>query len=444
MTRFILSCLITFSLLSACYAAKRPQWTKSEPADREYWYGISSIPKSTPNFREVARETALKNISLQINVQISAELQTSETEISGLNQSRFISTIQSSTTAMLDDVQLYQSFEDKKHFWACYRVNKAQYRAMREMRKRVALEQALDLLGKYDAKTDGLSLRISYLLDGLSLLESFVDLDLRTIYRKEEIHLYNELMSRLKGLPGKLSVAVSPDQTELVIKRGYRSTYRIFVSETGDEPCAAVPMKAFFSRGEGEISADKLTGEKGDIRLYIDRITSDEALQSVTIGLDKDYFNDQIKSEALRELFSRLSFPEATLTIHALKPRVFLKYHDGTATGEEGIKKINGRLLELDLGLTDSEEKAHYVLAVDISTQDGIYIPEVMSHTSYAITRISLKDAGSGTTLYSDSFDTIKGAGKTKEIARQKALQAAIGNICDELLYYNVYKKIYP
>mgnify|MGYP003800438275 CR=1 FL=1 len=443
LNRILSLCVLTLLLFSACYAAKRPDWTKKEPLSNEYYYGVSTVSKSLSGYKDIARENALKNISLQISVQIKAELQTSETEISGINSSQFISSIQSSTGAILDDVELYQVYETGKEYSACWRLSKIKYRMMREARKALALSQALDLLGKYDEPGTEISLGIGMLLNGLDLLESYVDMDLSTEYRGERIQLFNEFLSRLRSIPASLQPVIDPNELELVVKRTARTTCEVKLKGKDPLTCRHFPLSAVFSQGEGELAFDGFSDETGSMKLFIDKISSFEPLQTVTVSVNKDYFLPGIKSDAVRSIWQDLAFKEAMLTIHALKPKIFLSYVTDSATDDEAVKKLCGRILELDLGLADTPKDAHYYLEIKVSTREGAYIQELGAWSAFANVRMNLTDPATNNVVYSASYDNIKGTGKTVPLALQRARQSAANYLVNEVLYSNVAKLIY-
>ncbi|MDZ4183089.1 MAG: hypothetical protein U1B83_09445, partial [Candidatus Cloacimonadaceae bacterium] len=106
--------IILLTLCSCSFSKAAPAWTKSEPIDPAFYSTVVKINKGIANYKDRAFDTAVKNISMQISVQVDAQLSLMDTESSGISRSEYVSQIQTSSRTLISDVQLTATHETKK------------------------------------------------------------------------------------------------------------------------------------------------------------------------------------------------------------------------------------------------------------------------------------------------------------------------------------------
>ncbi|MCD8479672.1 MAG: LPP20 family lipoprotein [Candidatus Cloacimonetes bacterium] len=119
------------------------------PSDPMFYSAVVSESKARPNYQELARDKALRDIAMQISTQIDASISVSEREAWGIASSEYLSTLQATSSASIRDLQLRDSFETDKMYYAWYRLNKAEYEAQRRLLRDRALASSVDLLNRY-------------------------------------------------------------------------------------------------------------------------------------------------------------------------------------------------------------------------------------------------------------------------------------------------------
>ncbi|HRY83001.1 MAG TPA: LPP20 family lipoprotein [Candidatus Cloacimonadota bacterium] len=435
--------LLPLLALSACSVNRRPDWVNTHPQTSDYYYSIVKIDKHLADYKELARERALRDIAMQIVVQVQGQIESSETEIGGVASSVFLSRIQSSTTASLNDVELYSSYQDAQDYHAWYRLNKAQYRALRERRKSLALQQAVDLLFRYDNSGGDLTGGIGYLLQGLEVLDEFIDLSLVAPYQSKNIQVYQELLSRLQSLPALLELKIEPGELETVAWQKTNTILAVTLSKNG-QAVQGFPLSASASATGTRIFAASLTDPNGMFEIRLEEVSNFITLQDIHVNVDKNMFSRQIKSPALALIWDRLSFNPAVLKIKVRKPRISLEYRVDGKADAESYNQVSGRLVDFDLALAETQEQADYSLRVDVYIRDGAYIPEIGVQSALGSPSLSLMNNATGEILYSETIPNLKGTGKTLELARLRARQNVAEYLCEELIYNAIASKIYP
>ena len=339
MIKRLIRCLILgiwgLMFLGSCALNRVPDWVNKRPQAPEYYYSIVKIDSRQHNYKDVARDRALQDIAMQIVVQVRGQIESSETEISGVASSVYESLIQSSTSALLTDIELHSVYENAQDYYAWYRVNKARYKAMREARKNLALEQALDLLDRSDVPGAALQLRISDLLSGLDLLDEYIDLNLSTFHRGKPIHVYNELLARLKALPASVEIRLEPAELVAV---AYQRTETIITALVFNRGLAAAtfPLKVSMNSYANLYCAGKSTDAQGKLFIHLEQICGFDPLQELTVQVDKAAFRGQIKSPALAQIWDGIVFNPAKLLLKIRKPNIWIEYRVDGRPDPEG------------------------------------------------------------------------------------------------------------
>jgi len=173
------------------------------------------------------------------------------------------------------------------------------------------MAQALNLLADFDAANTNIGSGITSLLQGLELIVDYTDRDLTTLYKGNEINLYNELFYRLNRLPETFSIKFAHKEIDLTAKQRERKTVALAVSynKNGQEyPCSNFPVCFIFSSGKGEIIPNATTDENGTAELIINRITSFSNPQFIEAKPDKAFWLTGRDNPVVKTMFNNLRF----------------------------------------------------------------------------------------------------------------------------------------
>ena len=113
---FILSC-----------SSSSPSWLNSRPQDPLYWHGIGYAAfENNKNPNSLAKEYAIQEISSQIKVNISSEMNIVVTDFNGSIDNAVTSVMKSRVDLLLPELEFVGNFKDKSGIYFYARLNKDQ------------------------------------------------------------------------------------------------------------------------------------------------------------------------------------------------------------------------------------------------------------------------------------------------------------------------------
>ena len=434
---------ILLLLLSACSVGKKqPEWTLQQPFDNGYYSAVVKIPKKAPNYKELARNEAIREISTQISVQIDSDIALKETEANGIPSSELISSIRSSSNNKIRDLQLVGTYETKNDYWAYYRLSKSEYYAWRKNQCEQATAQALNLLNEFDLSQTNLTSGISALLKGLELIVDYTDMDLTTSYRNKQINLYNELFFRLNHLTEKVKINYAEKEIDLTAKQRERKSIAVFVNYQQEIPVNNYPVCFNFLSGKGEIVAEGLTDENGKAELIINRITSFSTPQFIEAKPDKDFWLVGIENPIVKTMFGNLQFLPATLKLNVNRPKAFVQYSFNNTSGTDYRNILLKKLQDLDLEVSTNQNESDYTFEVNIITRNSEFLPLLKQYSAVADAYIELIDSRTGKSIYNTNLTGIKSVAVTTDAAKGKNELDAVNELCDKVMFMLVQQYI--
>ena len=434
---------ILLLLLSACSVGKKqPEWTLQQPFDNGYYSAVVKIPKKAPNYKELARNEAIREISTQISVQIDSDIALKETEANGIPSSELISSIRSSSNNKIRDLQLVGTYETKNDYWAYYRLSKSEYYAWRKNQCEQATAQALNLLNEFDLSQTNLTPGISALLKGLELIVDYTDMELTTSYRNKQINLYNELFFRLNHLTEKVKINYAEKEIDLTAKQRERKSITVFVIYQQEIPVNNFPVCFNFLSGKGEIVAEGLTDENGKAELIINRITSFSTPQFIEAKPDKDFWLVGIENPIVKTMFGNLQFLPATLKLNVNRPKAFVQYSFNNTSGTDYRNILLKKLQDLDLEISTNQNESDYTFKVNIITRNSEFLPLLKQYSAVADAYIELIDSRTGKSIYNTNLTGIKSVAVTTDAAKGKNELDAVNELCDKVMFMLVQQYI--
>lgn len=434
---------ILLLLLSACSVGKKqPEWTLQQPFDNGYYSAVVKIPKKAPNYKELARNEAIREISTQISVQIDSDIALKETEANGIPSSELISSIRSSSNNKIRDLQLVGTYETKNDYWAYYRLSKSEYYAWRKNQCEQATAQALNLLNEFDLSQTNLTPGISALLKGLELIVDYTDMDLTTSYRNKQINLYNELFFRLNHLTEKVKINYAEKEIDLTAKQRERKSIAVFVNYQQEIPVNNFPVCFNFLSGKGEIVAEGLTDENGKAELIINRITSFSTPQFIEAKPDKDFWLVGIENPIVKTMFGNLQFLPATLKLNVNRPKAFVQYSFNNTSGTDYRNILLKKLQDLDLEVSTNQNESDYTFKVNIITRNSEFLPLLKQYSAVADAYIELIDSRTGKSIYNTNLTGIKSVAVTTDAVKGKNELDAVNELCDKVMFMLVQQYI--
>lgn len=436
-------CILILIALSACSTNQQlPTWLLQSPNDPSYFSSVVSESKALPNFQELARDKALRDISMQISTQIEASLNISEREAWGISSSEYLSTLQANSSAQIRDLQLRDSHANSRTYYAYYRLNKAEYYAQRKILCQRAVASAADLLSRYDAAPAELAIGIPLLLQALEILVDYLDLELLYESPTDSVNIYHEISSRLRALPTALQMSFDPPRMTAMAKIA-QSQYAPGEVYFQQQACRNLPLSFTFDPGEGQITTQIRTDSQGQFELMIKRLNSSESPQRIRLDLDKEVFAKGLSKAAVMGLWQSIRFSPAYLTLDVQKPRVYLDY-SFVASYQNGLRDaVANQVATLGLELCSKLEDAQYLLKVRIFAKPGEYLANLDYYTSYGDIQLTLQNPASGAMVNYLERLNLKSGANSRAKAESAVEYEAVKTINDGMLYRLLYDAIF-
>ena len=156
---FTLFSLISFIL--SCSTAP-PAWVDTHPQDKQYWHGVGFASHSNGEFtKALAKEYAIHEISSQIKVNISSEMDIVVTDFNGSVDNVISSVMKSRSDLILPELEFIGQYKTKRGLYFYVKLNKVKYNAAMVRLRANARETALDYIIEADHNFGVRSLKLT-------------------------------------------------------------------------------------------------------------------------------------------------------------------------------------------------------------------------------------------------------------------------------------------
>ena len=414
---------------------KMPSWAVNRPVDPRYYIGIGIARKnlSEKDFRQIAKDNALKDLASEITVNISSEFINNIVEQSGMIEKEVRSHVRSFTKASLIGYELIDVWENSNEYWVYYRLSKAQY----EIQKRLEIEKSKSLAvnmysnAKAEEKNGEISSALLFYIQALKHIEGYVGEPLEIEINGSKVFLMNEIYSSIQHLLSNTELKANGEKRygkmgqplirplEIKAVSDIQGGRKIAVSN--------LPVHFSFVRGSGELVERAKTDLNGNAKSRVARISAKDKIQIVKAQLDMSGYTENNFSTILQSMIDNLSVPETKflLTVSGISA-----YIEATEThfGEESdILYIESKLKYLlsDHGFTfvDDISKADIYIKIKAMSRRGSQYYKL--HFAYVDATISVIDMAEGNEIYKNCFQNIKGIDLNYIKADKKAFEIA-------------------
>ncbi len=305
-----------------------PSWTKARPSDTDYYIGVGKASKSEHPFdyTSVAKQSALEELSNEISVKISANSVLSQTE----DQRGFVEAYQSRINLRseieLEGFEVYDSWEDEERFYIYYRLNKREWLAKQEAKKKAALAQSRDWYAKA-LRADSLHRAdeaLTYYVKALESIDRYLGEPLEYQDPQYGSKFYgNEVYYHLAEVAQGLNIKTSIDKRQVkqgTLQKNESITFQLV--NQADRPAAGLPIVIKYSEqlSRGTVSS---TDASGMVKYGLPVIKTATRIQYITAKFDADTWKKEVSDNALvREILEDLGkkMKETMVELEVLPP----------------------------------------------------------------------------------------------------------------------------
>jgi len=189
--------IVLFSAFPHTVWAKKAEWVAHRPVDSGFYIGIGSCLKKDhkDDFRLVAENEALFDLSSEISVDISGTFMEKTIERTGLSEQDIRMEIQATSRARLTGHEMVAEWEDRKTYWIYFRLSKGKYELLQRKERERARAASLDMLQKaLQEREKGQSISaLRFYFEALSRIQHFIGDNLTADLNGKEVFLYNEI-----------------------------------------------------------------------------------------------------------------------------------------------------------------------------------------------------------------------------------------------------------
>lgn len=380
----ILLLIIFATLFSINSDAKKPKWIKERPILNDYYQGIGVVEKkgSQVDYTLSARSKALKELSSEITVTISANSILHQLENNNLVRESYESNTSLKTMQTLEGYEI-ETYEDNKNYWVYVKLSKAKY----EMGKRQKLEKAKKLAlinyqkGLNFQKEGDVNEAIANYLKTISALKDHLDEDLTIKSFDGDINLGSDTYTNLQYIlqhihfepfQANISVKLSRD---LEIPIGVSTTYN--AGTDGKQPISNLPISFSFTKGEGDLCASSTTNYDGKATCGISKVTSNIKRQQIRARLNIEPFLDSDGTIAkIQKAFMPMEMlPETTISLEMQRSKAVIELTESSfgdrTNGKYLANELRSLLNQNFFTYTDSINNSDFTVKLSVNFTDG-------------------------------------------------------------------------
>ena len=364
---------------SSLQAKRKPSWVKQRPSDQEYYIGRAMSLKEggEVTYRTEARNKALKELSSEIKVTISANSILRQFENNYLIKEEFESQTSESVDATLEGYEVF-TWEDKKEYWVMVRLNKDKY----AMRKKMKLDYAKKMSATYyydGQKAVGkgnIYEGLLFFVQAIKAIKAHVSEDLTYKDIEGNLNLGADIFSAIQAAFRKVKLV--SDQPTYTMQFSKEMEYPLtlkayYIDALGEERAIQnLPLKYLFTKGEGELTTKGTTGRDGSARCDIIRLISKRRSQEITALFDLDLFLEKESEEdkvLLKAFFHKEYLPTAKFNIEVQKSTAYVVINE-VIFGESSYQGIFGKMMRSELAqsyfnITENKDEADFIVKID-------------------------------------------------------------------------------
>ncbi len=317
--------VILFSAFPQAAHAKRAEWVSHRPIDSRYYIGIGSCEKKdhTDDFRLVAENEALFDLSSEISVNISGSFMEKTMERTGLSKQDIRMEIQTTSKARLQGHQMVDEWEDRKRYWVYFRLSKKEYTQMQQRERERARAASLDMLQKaFAEKERGQFISaLRFYFEALSRIQYFIGDNLQANLQGSEVFLYNEIYAGIQRILADISLSADRERmpgldgrplADPLVVRG------MVKSPTGAlSGIANMPVRYATPWRENDPYYVTTTDENGAARYSMPMVTGVDHGKSVKVVMDVDSLAPQVKPGAFfNAILSKVNIPQTSIALN--------------------------------------------------------------------------------------------------------------------------------
>ena len=425
--------------------ALKPAWLKAQPYQDGYYSGIGHSNKDgTNNYVQEAKKSALQDLVSEIKVNVSSTSILSQLEVDQKIKEKYEEVIQTTAADEIEEFEMVGVWEDASNYWVYYRLSIARYRQIKEEAKTNATLLATDYLkkGRQFEKNGERVQAISFYFQALRSLEKYLGEAIRISIDGQDVLLVNEVYAAIQSVFDRINLKVDP--SDVMLNRRLNQNSQIVTTKVSykdnNKPALQMPLHASFEKGAGDVFPTYKTDDRGQAKIFINKISSRELEQTVVVNVDLDALSGTSTSPIYGMIIKTLNVPRAQVVLRVQRPIVYLTADEKslglTKSSFQISNKLKNLLSNAGFEFSDNKQKADLWFDVTANADKGSVSGSI--YITYLTSVIRVTAVKEGRDVYATTFDRIKGYGldyeRSGEDAYNKVLEMLENERIKELL----------
>ena len=397
----IISCLY-LSFFFSC-GPSIPSWVNTQPTNDQFWHGIGQANKILEkDARSKAKEFAIHEISSQIKVNISSEMEITIREANESLENMTSMFMKSRTNLLIPEIEFVESYESKESFYFYARLNKQKYYETLKRLRQNAAKTALDYIVEADKSFNANSFLL--IQKAWQQILPFADEPLTVTYENRPAQIYSLIHLKHHQFTERIALVSTLKQKQMKTLIDRDNTLMVTVMDSKiNERLEGIPVKI----RERNQEFNFISGSEGTILYPISPIPT---IGGHTVEFS---FNESQLYEGLPAEGELLDITPSwnSIQIHVIPARVALHTTElnlGRPLTEPILKPMIKQAFSGEIEFVESN--ADIIMTIQANTKNKSRRTSA-NHPffSYGSAEISLMDAAGREVFFTHSLSDVKG-----------------------------------
>ena len=404
-----------------------PDWVKTHPVSETHYIGIgiANKAKNPLDYIQIAQQNALQNLASQIKVNIATQSVFVQLEREYSFEEEFKSDIRIKAEEHLEEYELKGTHQQGDKFWVYYNLNKNTYAKIRQARMEQAMEQAKALL-QYTFREYSLKERYIHFVKSLEVLKPYLSEPLSCKLDGRNVFLGSEIIAQFRNFMDDFRIHSLNKKVKVMI--GNKVGELKFSVEFNKERIENIPL-VFASEIIDVQAFSNVTNEKGIFTAIIPKITANEAIQKMQVGIDTELWLDEATQDKfIKKLARGVKSHQITMPIYVYTPSIFVQTEEKIFDLNSSQQKLKiaaeTTLNKLGFKPTSKKNEAELIMSIASNTHKGSAQPNQKMFTAFLNMSVQVKDR-KNMIIYSEELNKLKGIQLSFEQANIKVYDNA-------------------
>ncbi len=260
-------------LLLGCFSSP-PTWVDDRPNDLKYWHGIGFAKYSESNNpKMLAKEFAIHEVSSQIKINVSSELDILSSDVNGTIDNVINSVMNSRVSLLLPELEFVDNYSTDGGVYFYVRLKKDSYYLAMERLRANAKEIALNYIVQSDKKFGKGSL--IFIQKAWQEIFPFNDEPIEVQYRNKKYNLFSLIRKKHGEFHDRISIKAKMKNTPIrtIIDRNNILSIEILDQKTG-KMLDGIPIQIVYNDNKTTFFSDRKGAIEYDIGTINEKSTS--------------------------------------------------------------------------------------------------------------------------------------------------------------------------